>query len=203
MLQLQIDLTTTEARTWANATVTSLTRKWPSLFPLAVRFARNARVEQLAEDATVTALIKRKADGLLLATPPEATRINSGANAYYTIPLNLSTEVINPLFAATSPKIDSIAAVLEVRYLQPGYDDRSTSIDLTIQRGVSELADNPVDDVDSYPPAADLMRRTETNILRVVDGKFQLWNPTTSQYHTISISGANGAASINIGAGES
>ncbi len=203
MLQLQIDLTTTEARTWANGTITGLSRKWPSMFPLAIRFARATRLEQLADAAVVTAIIKRKSDGLILATPPAATRINSGSAAYYTIPLNLSTAAINPLFAATSPKIAEIAAVLEIRYVQPGYDDRSTTVDFTIERGVSEGLDNPVDPVDSYPPASSLVPGTRAGVYRITSTAFQLWNPTTSKWHTLTISGAEGAVGINIGAGES
>ena len=34
------------------------------------------------------------------------------------------------------------------------------------------------------------------------DGTFQLWNTTTSKFHTLSLSGADGAVTIDIAAGE-
>lgn len=34
------------------------------------------------------------------------------------------------------------------------------------------------------------------------DGTFQLYNTTTSKYHTLSLSGADGAVTIDIAAGE-
>jgi hypothetical protein len=57
---------------------------------------------------------------------------------------------------------------------------------------------------------ADLQTSLDAKALKTVaakyriktDGTFQLWNPDISKFHTLSLSGADGAVTIDIAAGE-
>lgn len=128
--QVLIDTITGETRTWAGATLTALARKWPDVFNLDVMFSGG----QLGEGATGELVLSAKSDGSQLAKVASWSRIGSGSSAYYRFKLDLDTVPVRALFEGDA-SLPSVAAQLEIRWLDGDTDERTTTtLDFTILR---------------------------------------------------------------------
>lgn len=119
--------------------------------------------------------------------------------------------IINADTVAVANAIDSISAVdnrlailWEIEIQNPGDTERSSlqwpgGIIAQVYAGES----NPTPAEPTYPaPSAILPRAVAGKYRFTNDGDLQLYNPTTSKYHTLTLSGADNSVGINFGIGQ-
>ncbi len=131
MLQLQLESTAFEARTWLNQPLAkNIPLRWPMAFHCGVRYATAGRAEQLPGNATLAMSFYRAADGLLLFKARSWEVDGQGASATYVLLVDTDTDVLTPIFNA-DPALDSIEVTAELRIIRGDGTDLISVNDIT------------------------------------------------------------------------
>jgi hypothetical protein len=125
----------------------------------------------------------------------------------YTADISLNTaELITAIADADTITLEAEFTIQNA----DGSHELSTQFDLTVNRDVivgTEGVPTVLADVSYVTPA--MLLAAETGIktptgglYRIKNGALQIYNPTQSKYHTLSLTGAAGSETLSIGAGE-
>jgi hypothetical protein len=198
----------------------SLALKRRDRIPLDVQFLRGGIVTELAQEAAGRLGIKADKDfnGPFAASDLSWVKTGSAESASYRFDLNLNTLQINALFAGV-PTPSAVALMLEIEWtegdLRTSSGTLSVSLENDVVRGDEGL---PEEAVDSYPLPSDILTGSgnlagiaDTAQARVNLGAapsaapgfrldpligLQLINETTGKWHTLFLTGADGATQL-------
>jgi len=136
------------------------------------------------------------------------TEVNEGDETYYQAVLDLRTDEMEAAFAAL-PAADPLEVLIDIEVQDSGNAQRITlQIPLTVLRQAYKGTESsPTPATPLYPAPNDLVLRAPVNgTYRFTSSGgsnyLQLWNATTAKYHTVWLTGDEGAVAMAFGPGE-
>jgi hypothetical protein len=200
-MRLYIDLDTRgfiESESFPRS-VQSLSFKRRDFIPIELSFLRNGIIQELSESATGKIGLKHKGQfgsPFYLAFDGGWIKTGSGDSTRYKFSLNLHTTEIESAFLAEPT---SVPAMIEIEWRENQLVTSSLTIDVDLQNDVNRGDEGVAQDATPiYPLPSEIVTRAPVDAnFRFKDGThFQVFNETTGKWHTLFLTGADGATQL-------